>query len=89
MHNVGGGGSCTWGGMGGRGCGGQTNFQTGEQEATRRTQIHELVVVSAPPPRRNVTYAVRHSVPLDGVLTSRNAPYAADCGRCLKGVMFA
>ena len=53
------------------------------------SQIHELVVVSAPPPRRDVTYAVRHSVPLDGVLISRNAPYAADCGRCLKGVMFA
>ena len=52
-------------------------------------QIHLLVVVSAPPPRRDVTYAVRHSVPLDGVLISRNAPYAADCGRCLKGVMFA
>ena len=51
-------------------------------------QIHELVVVSAPPPRRDVTYVVRHSVPLDGVLISRNAPYAADCGRCLKGVMF-
>ena len=52
-------------------------------------QIHELVVVLAPPPRRDVTYAVRHCVPLDGVLISRNAPYAADCGRCLKGVMFA
>ena len=31
-------------------------------------QIHELVVVSAPPPRRDVTHAVRHSVPVDGVL---------------------
>ena len=46
-------------------------------------QIHELVVVSAPPPRRDVTYAVRHNVPLDDVLISRNAPYASDCGCCL------
>ena len=45
--------------------------------------------ILAPPPRRNVTYAVRHSVPLDGVLISRNTPYAADCVRCLKGAMFA